>query len=45
MLAATFGQMFVFYTISFVCIVGVAIAGVFVGKKLRDRKDKKEDNK
>lgn len=45
MLAASFGQMFIFYTIEFICIVAVAVAGVFVGKKLRDRKNNKEESK
>lgn len=36
--------MFIFYAVEFVCIVAVAVAGIFVGKKLRDRKDKKIAN-
>ena len=45
MLAASFCQMFLFYAVEFACIVAVAVAGIFVGKKLRDRKDKKNAEK
>jgi hypothetical protein len=41
MLAASFIEMLIFYSCEFVAIVLVAIAGVFVGKLLRDRKNKK----
>lgn len=27
----------------YICLIGVAVAGVFTGKKLRDRKEKKEN--
>lgn len=40
MLAASFVKMLVFYACEFAVIVLVAIAGVFVGKMLRDRKNK-----
>ena len=40
MLAASFVKMLVFYACEFAVIVLVAIAGVFVGKALRDRKTK-----
>lgn len=36
-----FFKMLIFYSIEFVSIVAVAVAGVFVGKKLRDAKDSK----
>ena len=36
-----FFESIIFYSCEFVVIVGVAIAGIFVGKKLRDRKTKK----
>lgn len=39
----TFFQMLIFYSIEFIAIVAVAVAGVFVGKKLRDCKDKKSE--
>lgn len=44
MVAAGLGSMFLFYTVEFICIVAVAVAGVFVGKKIRDNKDKKKEN-
>lgn len=31
----------IFKTVEFIVIIGVAVAGVFVGKALRDLKDKK----
>ena len=43
MLAASFWTMLVFYAVECACIVAVAVAGVFVGQKIRDRKDKKID--
>lgn len=44
MVAASFVQMLGFYAVEFVCIVAIAVAGVFVGKKIRDSKDKKKEN-
>lgn len=36
-----FLQMLLFYAVEFIAIVAVAVAGVFVGKKIRDIKNKK----
>lgn len=36
---------FLFYACEFIALVLVATAGIFVGKKLRDRKDAKKSNK
>ena len=44
MLAASFIKMLIFYACEFTAIVAVAVAGVFVGKALRDRKEKKKAN-
>lgn len=41
----TFFKMLLFYSAEFVTIATVAVAGVFVGKKLRDRKDIKNAEK
>lgn len=40
-----FLKMLLFYSAEFITIVAVAVAGVFLGKKLRDRKDKKVELK
>lgn len=40
-----FFKMLIFYSVEFVSIVAVAVAGVFVGKKLRDLKDNKAAQK
>lgn len=45
MLAASFGTMLVFYAVEFVAIVSVAVLGLFVGKALRQRKEKKKVEK
>ena len=34
----------IFYSIKYILFIGVAIAGIFVGKKLRDRKNAKSEN-
>lgn len=34
----------VMYTIKYILFIGVAIAGIFVGKKLRDRKNAQSEN-
>lgn len=38
-------QTLIFTIIKFIVIVAVAVAGIFTGKALRDRKDKKDSQR
>ena len=43
MVALTLVQQILFYVVEFIVITAVAVAGVLIGKKLRDRKDSKKE--
>ena len=45
MLAASFLKMLAFYAVEFLVIAAVAVAGFFIGKGLKDKKNKKNAEK